>query len=268
MSASYRFSYVLEGADSHPVILFLHGFMGRKEDWDEITSASVSDFRTLAVDLPGHGETKVLGGDEGYGMAGCARGLIDLLDELDIRICTLVGYSMGGRLGFHMLAHYPVRFEKVVIESASPGLKSAAEREARAAQDDSLAARLEADGLEAFLSEWYNQPMFSSIRQDPVRFNRMLACRRKNDPAELAKSLRSMGAGAMEPLWDRLKEIRIPLLLVAGEQDEKYRSLVNETAALSGGIKTAIIKNSGHNVHFEQADTYIRIVRQFFLEKR
>ena len=96
--------------------------MGNSHEFDEAIQLLSDKFYCLTVDLPGHGKTQVLGGDEYYKMANTAHALINLLDELKIIKCFLVGYSMGGRLALYLTLHFPQRFPKVVLESASPGL--------------------------------------------------------------------------------------------------------------------------------------------------
>ena len=97
---NYQFYYSLIGNPDKPPILFLHGFMGNIDEFDEAIKLLSDDFCYLKVDLPGHGKTQVLGGDGYYMMANTAHALINLLDELKIAKCFLIGYSMGGRLAF------------------------------------------------------------------------------------------------------------------------------------------------------------------------
>src|SRR5213078_3002799 len=95
---NYQFHYSLIGNLDKPLVIFLHGFMGNIDEFDEAIKLLFDEFSYLTLDLPGHGKTKVLGGNEYYTMANTAYALINLLDELKIAKCFLVGYSMGGRL--------------------------------------------------------------------------------------------------------------------------------------------------------------------------
>ncbi len=89
--------HTLTGPGDAPAVLFLHGFMGSRSDWDEITARLAPDFRCLAVDLPGHGAAVGLP-DEAYTFEGTAAALVATLGALGIGRCRVVGYSMGGRL--------------------------------------------------------------------------------------------------------------------------------------------------------------------------
>ena len=121
---NFKFHYSFRGNRAKPLILFLHGFMGDNKEFNEIISLLSDQFFSLTVDLPGHGKTRVLGGEKCYMMSNTAEALINLLDQLNVKKCFLVGYSMGGRLALYLNLHFPQYFSKVVIESASPGLKT------------------------------------------------------------------------------------------------------------------------------------------------
>src|SRR5688500_19543309 len=81
---------------------------------------------------------------------------------------TYVGYSMGGRLCLRLAVDRPDLVQSLVLVGASPGLADAGERAARQAADEALAAEIERTGTEAFIERWLAQPMFSTLRVDPV----------------------------------------------------------------------------------------------------
>jgi 2-succinyl-6-hydroxy-2,4-cyclohexadiene-1-carboxylate synthase len=120
----YRFHYTVHGQRELPVVLFLHGFMGNSADFDTVMTCLANQFCCLAVDLPGHGNTIVEGEDTLYTMPQTANAIVSWLNHLNIPQCFLVGYSMGGRLALYLALHFPQRFPKVVLESASPGLRT------------------------------------------------------------------------------------------------------------------------------------------------
>ena len=218
MASPFSFGVTQGGKAGRPAILFLHGFFGSRNDWDPIRPQFEDSFHTIAIDLPGHGETTVAD-DSLFRTENCAGGLVQWLDEAEVSRCHVVGYSMGGRLAFYLAITYPERFASLVLESTSPGLKTAEEREARKTHDAELASRLETSELESFVHEWYSQPLFKSLKRDKQSFEKLFYRRLNNDPSGLARSLRYMGTGTQPPLWERLLEIRSPSLLIAGEQD-------------------------------------------------
>jgi len=244
-------------------ILFLHGFMGSSLDFQGVISYLSGCFYCLAIDLPGHGETKIIGKDECYCMENTAQALINLLDVLNFSSCFLVGYSMGGRLALYLALHHRHRFPKVVLESASPGLKTHAERQQRIQKDLILAQQLERENFYSFLLNWYHLPLFSSLTKHP-QFQSLVAKRLKNNPIMLAKSLRFLGTGCQPSLWEKLETNCQPLCLLVGELDLKFRKINSQMAALCPTSELIVISQCGHNIHFENAQKFADAVRQFF----
>jgi 2-succinyl-6-hydroxy-2,4-cyclohexadiene-1-carboxylate synthase len=156
---------------------------------------------------------------------------------------------MGGRLCLHLALACPDRVRALVLVGATPGIEDAAERAARAAADAELAARIERIGLEAFVDEWLRQPLFAGLGPEA-------ACREERlegTAAGLAASLRRMGTGAQEPLWGRLGELAMPVLILAGARDAKFAALGERMAAAIGpGATFASIPGAGHAAHLEQ----------------
>ncbi len=245
-----------------PTILYLHGFMGCKEDWDEVVSLFGDRFSHLRIDLPG----RIPGGftDSDYTMPGCGQLIAGLLDDLGIGRCHVIGYSMGGRLALYLAVHHPDRVGSLAIESGSPGLKTEREQNERISRDKQLAQAIIQDDLESFLKSWYSQPLFASIDQNSDRFKRLLERRMTSDRIELAKSLRYMGTGVQPSLWKRLPTVSSPLLFLAGEKDFKFQAIGAETADLCPHSELSIIAGAGHNVHFEQPAEYCSQICRFF----
>lgn len=237
--------------------------MGSALDWKEATELLRPDYYCLALDLPGHGGTRPCPDREAYTMEGAARMVAAVMDERRIQSCSLIGYSMGSRLALHMAIHYTERCSNLVMESGSPGIQSAVEREERSALDKQRAQELEQGDFETFLRSWYNQPLFESLKRDPVRFQQILERRRNNDTVELARSLRGMGPGGHLPFWQDLPHLRTPLLILAGERDQKYKRIAQEIAALCPKAHLALVPDTGHNIHTENAGEYVQTLGKF-----
>nr|WP_238553612.1 2-succinyl-6-hydroxy-2,4-cyclohexadiene-1-carboxylate synthase [Fortiea contorta] len=261
-----NFHYSLIGDATKPLILFLHGFMGNLEEFDAAIKLLSDEFSYLTVDLPGHGKTQVLGGEEYYTMANTAQALINLLDDLNISQCFLIGYSMGGRLALYLTLHFPERFLKIVLESASPGLATEEERLERIHRDAQIAGKLtrinHTSDFADFLKNWYHQPIFANIKNHP-EYAQMEESRLQNQPLELAKSLRFMGTGSQPPLWEKFAENTKPLLLLVGKYDKKFIDINIKMAQICNFAQLAIIQDAGHNIHLEKTQEFVHSVRNF-----
>jgi 2-succinyl-6-hydroxy-2,4-cyclohexadiene-1-carboxylate synthase len=257
-------AHVDSATDRFPVT-FLHGFLGCKEDWDEIAAAVQPSHRTIQVDLPGHGGS-VGFADSEYTFTSAARQVVDLMNRVGIPKSHLVGYSMGGRLALYLAVNYPDRFERIVIESGSAGLASESEREARRRSDLNLADRLRGMPLTDFLNEWYNQPLFHTIRQDSSRFAALMERRLKNQSNELAKALVGVGTGNQPYLAQRLGDLPHQILFAAGSEDDKYLGLALDLCDECQDGTVWVCPEVGHAIHFEKPTPYIDTLRTFLLE--
>ena len=245
-----------------PAFLFLHGFMGSSADWREIMAALGDQTFRIAMDLPGHGASLRLPPDT-YTIEGASRAVIRTMDGLEGIRPVVAGYSMGGRLALYLALRYPERCAGLFLESASPGLENAGERAARRLADESKAKCLESGDLRAFLRDWYRQPLFASLARDEDLLYRTIEARRRNNPGELALSLRGMGTGSQPSMWVELEGLAVPALAVAGGMDKKYAGISSRMASISPRIKSAIVPGAGHTVHAETPAAYTSLLGRF-----
>lgn len=252
----------LSGDPRSPAVLLLHGFLGADSDWDEVVKTLREEFYCIAIDLPGHGLSLDLP-PATYTVEGAARALSRLIEDLAIERPSVVGYSMGGRLALYLALRYPERCSGLFLESASPGLEDEDERTVRRRSDEEKARRLESGNFEEFLGDWYRQPLFASLAQNEELLLQTIRARLRNDPAELAKSLRGMGTGSQPSLWDELSRLQLPTLAVAGELDEKFARIGDRMESRSSMVGFAKVSGVGHNVHDEAPESYIGLLQDF-----
>lgn len=246
-----------------PALLLLHGFTGSAATWTPDLEAW-RGFTTVAVDLLGHGGSDCPADPRRYRMERCVEDLVALLDRLDVRRAAALGYSMGGRVALHLALRAPERLWALALESASPGIDDASEREARARSDADLAEAIERDGVEAFVERWQALPLFASQARLPAAVREEVRRQRLgNDPRGLAGSLRGLGAGRQEPLLARMGGIRMPVLVLAGALDDKYCALARRMAAAVPCARMEIVPDAGHAAHLERPRAFADAVRGF-----
>jgi len=228
-----------------PRLVLLHGFTQTRQSWRRTAAALGGRYRALAPDLPGHG---LAAERRPASFAACAA----YVRALAGGPCTLAGYSMGGRIALYTALALPGLVERLVLVGTSPGLADAAEREARRQDDEALAQRIEAIGVEAFAVEWGAQQLFAG--QDERVAAAAHADRLRNTPAGLAAALRGLGTGVMPPLWDRLGELAMPVVLVVGERDQKFRAIAERAAAAIPDCRLEVVAGAGHAAALERPE--------------
>ena len=224
-------------------VVLLHGFSGTGRAWDGVAQELQREgYRPLAPDLPGH--ASAAGFEPPITFAGCTGHVLAGAPER----FTLCGYSLGGRVALHVALAHPDRVSRLVLVSSTPGIEDATERAERRRADRRLARGLETAPFEQFIERWRTQPLFAGDPPDVDRLAR--ADQRRNDPLALAAALRGVGTGEMEPLWERLGELAMPVTVLVGERDSKFRALGERVVSLLPDGELAVL-SGGHNLPLE-----------------
>ena len=219
-------------------VVLLHGFAGTGRGWDLVVERlDAQRYTALTPDIRGHG----LAGDRRpVTFDACARDVLDAGPEQ----FDLCGYSLGGRIALHVALAAPERVRRLVLVSSTAGIRDPLERERRRAADDALAARIERGTIEQFADRWLEQPLFAD---DPPAAQALArADISRNDPGSIAAALRGLGAGVMEPLWDRLAELSMPVTVLAGARDRTYCEIGEQLVRRRWGADLVILEGAGH----------------------
>ena len=257
-----RWHVRIEGAG--PPLVLLHGFTGSAATWSACTATWARRYCVVAVDFIGHGRSDAPHDVTRYTMDSCVADLEAIADALALEKVRLLGYSMGGRVALHWALKHPERLAALMLESCSPGIADPKERAARRASDDRLAEQLDRGDLAAFVDWWERLPLFATEQNMPAQARAKLRAERMgNRPHGLANALRGLGAGAQSPLWERLPELALPALVLAGELDTKYVAITQATAAALPDAEWVVIEGAGHAIHRERPDVFAQCVDDF-----
>lgn len=236
-------------------LVVLHGFTGSAATMADLARRLDPD--AVVPDLAGHGPGPHPSDPAAYTIDAMADDVLGLADgPLD-----LVGYSMGGRVAFTAACRAPERVRSLSLIGASAGLAGTDERAARAAADDELAELIERD-LAGFVDRWMANPLFATqarLGEDARSASR--AQRLSNDPDALATSLREASTGRMAPLHELLSGCTMPVGLIVGADDPKFRAIAADLHAALPDATVHVVADAGHAVHLEQPEAVADAIR-------
>ena len=254
----------VEDQGSGTPLVLLHGFTGSSASWSPLFQDLARLHRVVAIDTIGHGASSAPEDLSHYVFEQALRDLTEVTTQLGIARADWLGYSMGGRLALGMAVDHPEMVTSLILESATAGIQHEKERLQRAEADQGLARRIEEVGIESFVDEWERLPIWETQRTLPVEvLQAQREIRLSNSTVGLANSLRGMGQGAQPSYWDRLDEIDVPVLLMAGALDRKFVGIAGQMGVRIAGAELAVVPDAGHAVHLERSRDFLNDVRGF-----
>ena len=248
-------------------IYALHGFTGGGVDFAGFAQLALPQACWRCPNLPGHGATPHFpcGPDATIETIEAHYAATRKDHREDFKI--LLGYSMGGRASLLHACAFEEKWDALVLISCNPGIEAESERSARRSADLRLASKINDLGVDAFMEEWQEQPLIQSQRGiRPDWFDLMQQTRRQHTANGLARSLIEFGQGSCPNLWPQLKILNLPVLLISGTEDKKYRAICERMHHQMNNSKHTSIAGAGHMPHLEQPEQTAGILRQFIQE--
>jgi len=241
--------------------VFLHGFTQGPGSWDPVVAGLDPSYEIVRVTLPGHGPAGSASAQARLPFEAAAAAVADAVAEVaGPAPATWLGYSLGGRLALRVALDRPELVDSLVLLGATAGIEDADARAARVEIDERLAAGLERKGVEQFIDGWLAQALFARLSRPDAGVEE----RRLGTVDGLAAALRLLGTGAQEPVWDRLGEIGLPVLLLAGEHDTKFSALAFRMATgIGDDAGITFVPGAGHAAHLERPRSVATILTRF-----
>ncbi|PKG22232.1 2-succinyl-6-hydroxy-2,4-cyclohexadiene-1-carboxylate synthase [Niallia nealsonii] len=245
-------------------LVVLHGFTGDSSTWYSFIPVWKKTYQLILIDIIGHGKTDSSIDVCKYNILTVANHIKKILVQLKVNAAHILGYSMGGRLALTFAIRYPDFVRKLILESASPGLKTEQERKERRIQDKKLGKSIVEEGVEKFVAKWENIPLFRSQQNLPTSIKDNIRKQRlQNNPLGLKLSLLGMGTGQQPSWWDNLHMLTKETLLITGELDTKFCLIAEQMKEYNHQIQWLKIKEAGHAIHVEKSEIFGTIVKEF-----
>jgi 3-oxoadipate enol-lactonase len=250
-----RLAHRSDGAPGAPALVLSGGLGTTTAMWDAQIPAFAAGYRVLRVDHPGHGDSPVPDGP--VTVEGIGRGLLGLLNELDVDRASFCGFSLGGMVGQWLGANAPDRIDRLVLACTGASLGTPAFYRERA----ELVRREGVEPVVAGSRERWFTPAF----RDSPQARSIIESLRAVPPEGYAACCEAVGDFDFEA---ELQRVRPPTLVLFGEQDPVTSPETIE--ALATGIphaRTAEIAGAAHLANVEQPDAFSAAVLSHLEER-
>jgi 3-oxoadipate enol-lactonase len=247
--------YTVEGPPDAPVVTLSHSLACASRMWDPQVPALAARWRVLRYDTRGHGGTDAPAGP--YALEQLADDALALLDALGIEQTHWVGLSMGGMIGQTIALRAPARLRSLSLCDTSSRIPAEAKplwaERIRTAETQGMEPL-----VEPTIGRWFTAPF---IQQRPDVVDRVRAMIRATSPRGYAGCCHAIAA---LDLTDRLPAVKLPTLVVVGEQDQgtpvAASRAIHERIA---GSRLEIIPSASHLSNVEQPEAFTRILTGF-----
>jgi len=242
-------------AGSGPTVLLIHGVGGDAGNWDSIAERLREHFDVIAMDLRGHGGSDLITGP--LDVHDLARDAVQVLDECGVAKCAVVGMSLGGAVAQALTLDRPERVDRLAVIATVCGRTP--DEQARARDRVELCRRHGTAGIaEANRERWFTD----EFRRDyPDVVERRVAQVKACDGASY---LHAFTVFCTTDLVDRLGEIRVPSLIIAGEQDVAATPrMARLMAARMGDAEAHVLPGLRHSLLIEATHQVTGLLERF-----
>lgn len=240
-----------------PALVLLHGYPFDRSMWSGQAEAFGAEFRVVAPDLRGLGETTL--GDGRASIEGMAEDVAALLEDLKIRRVVLGGLSMGGYVAFEFLRKFPERVRALVLADTRP---QADTEEGRRSREEN-ARRALSEGMTPIVESMLPKLLApSTLERGGEVLERVRAMMLGTSPEGAAAALRAMASRRDQT--GLLPSIRVPTLIVVGAEDSITPPADAEAMrAKIEGSRLFVVEGAGHLSNVERPSEFNRALLEF-----
>jgi pimeloyl-ACP methyl ester carboxylesterase len=246
-----------------PVVL-LHGYALNSTMWEFQKPVLSSQYKVITVDLRGFGQSSCSGRWSSDIMA---EDVADIITELKLRDCVIVGFSMSGPVAFKMVLNNADKISKLVLVSSILPSAGRAPKNIQTEEDNRELEALILHGPEAWAEAMglRDGPLIgNTFRRNPAAkavWEAMLA-RHNADYLRCMMEARRQWPVPID--WRaKLPRIACPTLIIAGAQDARFIDASKLMARVIPDARLEIVSGAGHMVNLERPDEFNRVLMDF-----
>lgn len=240
-------------------ILLLHGYLESLDVWGDFFEILSKNFRTIAIDLPGHGKTDTFG--DVHSIDFMSEIINKLIEHLHIDNVSLIGHSMGGYVAMQFLATYPQKVNRLCLFHSTPF----ADDEERKQQRDKIISLIKS-GKKILLAKEHVIKTFASINveklTEDVGFLKIIAVNTSTEAT--ISTLR--GLKQRKDYSETFSNTQKPILWILGQKDKFIPVDIYKNIKMPEKIKIEILKKSGHQGFIEEKTKSIKIIKKFMAD--
>ena len=251
-----RLAYSAVGAG--PLVVFMHGIGGNRRNWQHQLPYFGVRYQAVAWDARGYGDSDDY--SDALKFTDFAADLLRLLDHFEAPTAHLVGLSMGGRIALDFYAQAPSRVASLILVDTFPGYDKSFTPEGR---EKFIRLRKQPllDGKEPRDIAPVVAKTLVSPTAKPEHLQQLIDSMSALHKESYIKAIEAMTM--YEPVAN-LAEIRVPTLVVVGDQDRLTPpSVARDMAAGIRGAQIAVLRQAGHLANIEQPEWFNRVVGDF-----
>lgn len=255
---------VAAGPEDGPGLLLVHGFGGAKEDFDDHLEALAEDHRVVVFDHRGHGESDAPADPGAYTLDRLAADALAVADAFDLRDLRLLGHSMGGMVTRRLVLAYPDRVSALVLMNTSPGAPPGIDPDLVAFG----VAVVESEGMDALRAaqddlDLLGSPAYQRVIRERPGFKEYADRKWASLSPVMWTTLATEVTSQPDELDALAAVVRVPTLVIVGEQDTPFLPGSHATAGALAGARLVVVPDAGHSPQFENPDAWYRALREF-----
>lgn len=248
-----------QGSADNPTLVFLHGFLGNRLDWQTTIDQLKDKFHCVTIDLPGHGRSIASVASLESGFQYCHQQIQFSLEQLGIKSFSLIGYSLGGRIALdYARTQNDPRLKHLILESCHVGLENESDKYQRYHYDLTWAERFATQSVEESLYQWYEQPIFDDLSEQEKEI--IITKRCHNYGVCLASMLLSTSLGQQQFALPFITETDLPIAYLYGKKDTKFKQ-ISDMIPQKNNTHVYCFDNLGHNIHQQAPINYAHKIK-------
>ena len=234
-------------AGNGELVLFLHGIRGNRRNWNGQVEFFAKRYKAVAWDARGYGDSDDYDGPLQFEYF--TGDVLRVAEHFKVQKIHLVGLSMGGRIARNVALRAPERIQSLVLISTNPGFDSMSpesvkrfvtERRSRTPQT-----------LQQLLGSKANRSAYEELLDSVSRIHEV-------------SYQKTLEASVAQDRAAPLEQIRVPTLVIAGEEDTVYPpELAREMARRIPGAELLMLERTGHLANLEQPERFNQVVFDF-----